>query len=418
MNVVVRKLRGVLVVVFLITSAVFTASFVMLPILLLHPAFPSRVLRVLRAITAAWFGCGALMIEALGVSVSVEIRGATAKQLESDVKNLLVVMNHHCRLDWLFTWCIELRFKWATSKVIVLKSALRHIPGIGWAMQMLRYIFLHRSWTRDEERMSCVMRSIQRDGPAAVLMFPEGTDLSKDMKARSHQFAKDRDLPLYENVLIPRSRGFAHVFNLMMCGSEPLVVWDVTVGYTGFPPGSGEADFLAGVWPTRVHYRISRWPAEQIPSDDSALAGWLKERWAEKEQLLEDYNESDGSHMMLPAESAVSTSPMATEFSDKDTLLPSTAASPFPWDAWMHNGSPFFLVANALLFPALVASFSWARWWLVMASFILAVSVCCAPPPFNTGLSNSMAHSERFLQGKLGGLDTLIADVPSRPKEG
>lgn len=119
----------------------------------------------------------------------------------------------------------------SVPQVIVLKSALRHIPGIGWAMQMLRYIFLHRSWTRDEERMSCVMRSIQRDGPAAVLMFPEGTDLSKDMKARSHQFAKDRDLPLYENVLIPRSRGFAHVFNLMMCGSEPLVVWDVTVGY-------------------------------------------------------------------------------------------------------------------------------------------------------------------------------------------
>lgn len=192
----------------------------------------------------------------------MDIRGATDKQLANDVKNLLVVMNHFCRLDWLFTWTIELRYGWGRSKVhspfptvstpvhaccrrrprrgvaltrvdlqvIVLKSGLRHIPGIGWAMQMLRYVFVNRSWTRDEERMSCVMRSIQRDGPASVLMFPEGTDLTKDTKAKAQQFAKDRDLPQHENVLVPRSRGFAHIFNIMKSAPSPLVLWDVTVG--------------------------------------------------------------------------------------------------------------------------------------------------------------------------------------------
>eukprot|EP00037_Helgoeca_nana_P015517 m.144896 g.144896 ORF g.144896 m.144896 type:complete len:385 (-) comp23051_c0_seq7:34-1188(-) len=336
MNVVVRKLRGVVVVIFLVATSIMTTVFALLPVLLFHPAFPGRVLAVLRAVTFAWFSCGAMLLESLGLSVSVDIRGATDKQLANDVKNLLVVMNHFCRLDWLFTWTIELRYGWGRSKVIVLKSGLRHIPGIGWAMQMLRYVFVNRSWTRDEERMSCVMRSIQRDGPASVLMFPEGTDLTKDTKAKAQQFAKDRDLPQHENVLVPRSRGFAHIFNLMKSAPSPLVLWDVTVGYVGLPPGSGEPEFLAGLWPSRVHYRISRWPAEQIPSDDTALTAWLKERWAEKEQLLDDYNESGGMHMMLPAESAAPNSPMA-ESSDLDTLLPTAMASPFPWDAWRRR---------------------------------------------------------------------------------
>jgi hypothetical protein len=52
-------------------------------------------------------------------TVSIDIRGATDKQLVSDIKgNLLVVMNLHSRLDWLFAWVIELRYGWGASKVI------------------------------------------------------------------------------------------------------------------------------------------------------------------------------------------------------------------------------------------------------------------------------------------------------------
>eukprot|EP00038_Savillea_parva_P002715 m.116897 g.116897 ORF g.116897 m.116897 type:complete len:394 (+) comp10932_c0_seq4:117-1298(+) len=389
-----RPMRGVLLVTFLVWSSITTAAFVLFPVLLLHPAAPKKVLAVLRGVCAAWFALGAVMMERLGgISVSVDVRGATPKQLEHDVKNLLVVMNHHCRLDWLFTWSIELRHGWAASKVVILKKGLRHIPGIGWAMQMLRYIFLHRSWTRDEERISCVLRSLQRDGPASVILFPEGTDLSKENKARAQHFAKERGLPLHENVLIPRSRGFVHIFNTMKGAADPLVVWDVTVGYVGLPQGSGEKDFLRGLWPRLVHYRISRWPVEQMPANESGLTAWLKDRWAEKELLLDDFNECEGAHMMLPAEANAPTSPLG-DTTDKQMLLPTLSPSPFPWDEFIHSGAPALLIANLVMFPGLLVAFSSVRWWLCIASVILMIC------------------------GKLGGLDTLIAGVPSRPKEG
>jgi hypothetical protein len=41
--------------------------FALLPVLLFHPAFPGRVLAVLRAVTFAWFSCGAMLLESLGL---------------------------------------------------------------------------------------------------------------------------------------------------------------------------------------------------------------------------------------------------------------------------------------------------------------------------------------------------------------
>ena len=117
-----------------------------------------------------------------------------------------------------------------SSKVIVLKSVLRHIPGIGWAMQLLRYVFLARNWALDQYRIALCIRSLQRDGGMSMLLYPEGTDLSKTNIAKAHEFAVAKGLQLYQNVLHPRSRGFVHTVNCLRRSGEPLAVWDLTVG--------------------------------------------------------------------------------------------------------------------------------------------------------------------------------------------
>ena len=43
--------------------------------------------------------------------------------------------------------------------------------------------------------------------PPSVLLFPEGTDLSDSMRARSNAFAKERGLPEHSYVLYPKSAG-------------------------------------------------------------------------------------------------------------------------------------------------------------------------------------------------------------------
>lgn len=64
----------------------------------------------------------------------------------------ILIMNHRNRLDWFFLWAALLH---ATKPPahrckFVLKSDVRIIPGIGWALQLAGYLFIHRNWETDK----------------------------------------------------------------------------------------------------------------------------------------------------------------------------------------------------------------------------------------------------------------------------
>lgn len=67
------------------------------------------------------------------------------------VGSSIVLMNHRTRLDWLFIWTLG---TFAHRLKIVLKDELRHVPGVGWAMQLANFIFLKRRIAVDETRIT------------------------------------------------------------------------------------------------------------------------------------------------------------------------------------------------------------------------------------------------------------------------
>lgn len=231
-------IKGILFVLWVVVSAVLSTVFFFAPVLLLHPIAPTTSLQIIRGLAGAWFSCGVLWFYICGMRVTIDVRaGIDTKQLVGDCRNLLIVSNHFCRLDWLFTWMIELPLGWYKSKVITLKNGLRHIFGIGWAMQSLRYVFLERNWNADKDRITACIKSLQRDGTISMLLYPEGTDLSKSNRKKSHEYAREKGLQQYQNVLHPKRRGFVHIYNTMSEGQEPLMMWDLTVGYEGISAG-------------------------------------------------------------------------------------------------------------------------------------------------------------------------------------
>lgn len=113
-------LRGIGLVGFLVLTACATVVFCFGPLLLLHPVAPRLSLRWIRAVAAAWFACGVAVLESV-IVCEIDVRGGTKQQLMSDVNNVLIVSNHFCRLDWLFSWMLELRLGF-----VILVSAKRH----------------------------------------------------------------------------------------------------------------------------------------------------------------------------------------------------------------------------------------------------------------------------------------------------
>ncbi|KAJ7397891.1 lysocardiolipin acyltransferase 1-like protein [Pitangus sulphuratus] len=133
----------------------------------------------------------------------------------------VIIMNHRTRMDWMFLWNCLLRYSYLRLEKICLKSSLKSIPGFGWAMQVAAFVFIQRKWEDDKshfEKMLDYFCDIRE--PLQLLIFPEGTDLTANTKARSNEFAEKNGLQKYEYVLHPRTTGFTFVVERLREGVE------------------------------------------------------------------------------------------------------------------------------------------------------------------------------------------------------
>ena len=46
-------------------------------------------------------------------------------------ENAIIVMNHRCRLDWMFYWSVVARYGELKHEKIIMKYELKHAPGAG-----------------------------------------------------------------------------------------------------------------------------------------------------------------------------------------------------------------------------------------------------------------------------------------------
>ncbi|CAI5537422.1 unnamed protein product [Closterium sp. Naga37s-1] len=98
----------------------------------------------------------------------------------------------------------------------VLKRSIARVPLVGWALQMLHFVFIDRCWRTDEAGMGATLQQLRacagqqdgqkngqqkhRSGGFWLAIFPEGTDFTSE-------FARARGLPVLQHVLLPRTRG-------------------------------------------------------------------------------------------------------------------------------------------------------------------------------------------------------------------
>jgi lysocardiolipin and lysophospholipid acyltransferase len=182
-------------------------------------------------------------------------------------------------------------------------------------MQTGLYIFLKRKWETDKaifkkfvDYYHCIQKNV------VILIFPEGTNLTKESLERSDKFAMTNQLEKYREVIHPRTTGFIYLFNLMFnnndnnCGSNATTslnhIDDVTVAYKGGHMPLNELDFVCGNLPHEIHFFVDSFECDKllaaanerndstIESIDSCMEKWLKMRWYEKEMFLRKFYSS------------------------------------------------------------------------------------------------------------------------------
>ncbi|GAA6010507.1 hypothetical protein JCM10207_001338 [Rhodosporidiobolus poonsookiae] len=250
--------------------------------------------------------------------------------------------NHSTLVDWLYLWTFSYLSGHHNSIYIALKASLRRIPIIGWAVELLNFIFLNRKWESDRVNFRHQLGRIARttnDGgegeKAAVLIFPEGTISTENTRGISSKYAAKAGVDEYKHTIIPRSTGLFFALRHLAASTPSLSLVDLTVGYPvpRQPPASSPSEkadpallaadyydipsvLLSHVPPPELHIHLRAFPAASIPLGDldrlatnpddegtpeerAKFDAWLAERWKEKDDLLERFKK-EGSFIPAP----------------------------------------------------------------------------------------------------------------------
>ena len=240
-------------------------------------------------------------------SVRAQIRRTKAGSLELDFpERMIIISNHQIYTDWLYLWFSAYTARMHGHVYIILKESLKYVPVISPGILFYGFIFMARKWQSDQVRMHYRFQKLQtrHHGPMSgsesldpmwLLLFPEGTNMSRNTRKKSVAWAEKQGIEDMKHQLLPRSTGFKFCLDELHKTVE--WVYDCTTAYEGVP-GDGYAPefftlrstYLQGRPPKSVNMHWRRFAVKDIPFQNSEeFDDWVMQRWREKDELLDQF---------------------------------------------------------------------------------------------------------------------------------
>ena len=143
--------------------------------------------------------------------------------------------------DWIYLWYAAYVNSPPQhgSFYIILKESIAYIPLVGLGLRLAGFVFMARRFATDSVRLSRRLNQLSlrsSDGslsPMWLLMFPEGTNLSRNGRAASKKWADKSNGQDLRYALIPRSMGTWVCLKALKGSIE--WVYDATLAYDGVP---------------------------------------------------------------------------------------------------------------------------------------------------------------------------------------
>jgi len=159
-------------------------------------------------------------------------------------ERLVLISNHQVYTEWLYLWWVAYTSRMHGHIFIILKESLKYVPVLGPGMMFYGFIFMARKWIADKPRLQHRLDKLKtrHSGPMSgsagldpmwLLIFPEGTNLSKNTRLSSARWAEKQGLADLKYQLLPRSTGL--FFCLQQLKGTVDWVYDCTIAYEGTP---------------------------------------------------------------------------------------------------------------------------------------------------------------------------------------
>lgn len=213
-------------------------------------------------------------------------------------ESAIVISNHASFTDFMLLHALALRKNMLANCKYFAKDSLKWLPGFGWGIWMMGHILLKRDWQKDQQSILETFADIKNTKlPIWLVSFVEGSRITTKKLKSSQEFAKSRNLPVLEHVLLPRVKGFIATVNSLR-DSQITHVYEVTLGYSNKDNGDGSSVnahpltlldvFLKNHHGRRLFVHVRRYALKDLPKDEEGLTQWCYDRYKEKDDLLKN----------------------------------------------------------------------------------------------------------------------------------
>lgn len=206
-------------------------------------------------------------------------------------ENSYLISNHVCFADWACINALAMRKGMLPFCKYFCKDSIKYIPVFGWGIKIMGMVMLKRDWTKDRAKFQALF-SLFNGGklPVYLVSYPEGSRVAPHKLVRSQEYARENKLPVLENILLPRSKGFIATM-LGLRGSDVHVLYDMTVVYYHEDRG------LNKTWPFwnmftgrldgyHLHIHLERIPFDRMPASEDELKAWIFTQFKLKDGLV------------------------------------------------------------------------------------------------------------------------------------
>ena len=203
----------------------------------------------------------------------------------------IIICNHisACDIPILTTYLKHFNID---SYNFVLKNDIVYSPGIGLITYASSDIKVNRNWTEDKKLISKQLDKINNNGKKQIiLIFPEGTRLSEDKLKEAQTFSINNNMPVFKNVLVPKSKGLQTIITNLKESKKLGRIWDTTLIMPKFIGKSVNVIKLLGKSLDNIYMK---WEQVHLPDNfnsNDIFKNWLLNIWVKKDIFIQNYKD-------------------------------------------------------------------------------------------------------------------------------
>jgi 1-acyl-sn-glycerol-3-phosphate acyltransferase len=168
---------------------------------------------------------------------------------------------------------------------ILFKKDLLYQPAFGLIMYMKPNINIHRSWDQDKSIITDQIDEIKTgDTKQILLLYPEGTRKTHGKFLEGQEFSKVNNLPVYDNLMVPRTKGLHLIIEHLKKTKRLGNLWDLSIVSTitdKFEPFVDTID--------NVFLNIRKIDIPNNTTDPNVFKLWFMNEWKKKDIIMNNY---------------------------------------------------------------------------------------------------------------------------------